>query len=98
MVYLVLVWLKSGQYLAGLIYLGDVERVMGIEPTWLAWKARTLPLSYTRIVRLGCNIIVGRCCPYQGTYLSRTSLTLFDKVVGRNGFCMNSRFCSLMVS
>jgi hypothetical protein len=21
---------------------------MGIEPTWLAWKARTLPLSYTR--------------------------------------------------
>ena len=21
---------------------------MGIEPTWLAWKARALPLSYTR--------------------------------------------------
>ena len=21
---------------------------MGVEPTWLAWKARTLPLSYTR--------------------------------------------------
>ena len=28
--------------------MGDVERVMGIEPTWLAWKARALPLSYTR--------------------------------------------------
>ncbi len=26
-----------------------LERVMGIEPTQLAWKARTLPLSYTRI-------------------------------------------------
>ena len=26
-----------------------VERVMGVEPTWLAWKARTLPLSYTRV-------------------------------------------------
>src|ERR1044071_7174478 len=25
-----------------------VERVMGIEPTWPAWKAGTLPLSYTR--------------------------------------------------
>jgi hypothetical protein len=23
---------------------------MGIEPTWLAWKARTLPLSYARNV------------------------------------------------
>ena len=26
----------------------NVERVMGIEPTQLAWKARALPLSYTR--------------------------------------------------
>ena len=26
-----------------------MERVEGIEPSWLAWKARTLPLSYTRI-------------------------------------------------
>ncbi|MBZ4687299.1 MAG: hypothetical protein PWQ96_181 [Clostridia bacterium] len=25
-----------------------LERVMGIEPTQLAWKARALPLSYTR--------------------------------------------------
>src|ERR1044071_5038762 len=25
-----------------------VERVMGIEPTWPAWKAGALPLSYTR--------------------------------------------------
>jgi hypothetical protein len=24
---------------------------MGIEPTWLAWKARALPLSYARLSR-----------------------------------------------
>ncbi len=28
-----------------------MERVMGIEPTQPAWKAGTLPLSYTRFVR-----------------------------------------------
>ncbi len=27
----------------------DVERVMGIEPTYAAWKAAVLPLNYTRI-------------------------------------------------
>lgn len=27
---------------------GRLERVVGIEPTWPAWKAGTLPLSYTR--------------------------------------------------
>jgi hypothetical protein len=26
----------------------NVERVTGIEPAWPAWKAGTLPLSYTR--------------------------------------------------
>ncbi len=25
---------------------------MGIEPTWLAWKARALPLSYARLSSL----------------------------------------------
>ena len=25
---------------------------MGIEPTWLAWKARALPLSYARLFGL----------------------------------------------
>ena len=25
------------------------KRVMGIEPTYLAWKASVLPLNYTRI-------------------------------------------------
>ncbi len=26
----------------------DVERVMGIEPTYSAWEADVLPLNYTR--------------------------------------------------
>ena len=26
-----------------------MERVAGIEPAYLAWKARALPLSYTRL-------------------------------------------------
>ena len=26
-----------------------LERVMGIEPTWPAWKAGVLPLNYTRL-------------------------------------------------
>ena len=29
------------------------KRVMGIEPTYLAWKASVLPLNYTRISKSG---------------------------------------------
>jgi hypothetical protein len=32
-------------------FLASAERVMGIEPTWPAWKAGALPLSYTRITK-----------------------------------------------
>ena len=28
---------------------GEMERVKGIEPSYSAWKAAALPLSYTRI-------------------------------------------------
>ena len=28
-----------------------IEQVMGIEPTYLAWKASVLPLNYTRMNR-----------------------------------------------
>ena len=31
---------------------GALERVMGIEPTWPAWKAGVLPLNYTRKIIL----------------------------------------------
>ena len=39
-------WPPSNYSKTMLLY--DLERVMGIEPTQLAWKARALPLSYTR--------------------------------------------------
>ncbi len=31
----------------------DLERVKGIEPSSLAWEAKALPLSYTRIRKRG---------------------------------------------
>ena len=31
-------------------YLKTLERVKGIEPSYSAWKAAALPLSYTRVV------------------------------------------------
>ena len=30
----------------------NLERVMGIEPTFLAWEANVLPLNYTRKIML----------------------------------------------
>ena len=35
-----------------------LERVMGIEPTWSAWKAEVLPLNYTRISALKSSAYV----------------------------------------
>jgi hypothetical protein len=31
---------------------GDLERVKGIEPSYSAWEAAALPLSYTRMADL----------------------------------------------
>ena len=31
------------------MYFAHFKRVMGIEPTYLAWKASVLPLNYTRV-------------------------------------------------
>ena len=39
-------------------YTKYTKRVMGIEPTYLAWKASVLPLNYTRI----------KGCPFFKTY------------------------------
>ena len=36
--------------------LGLLERVMGIEPTFLAWEANVLPLNYTRLAFTEYNI------------------------------------------
>ncbi len=41
--------LRARQALSQLSYSPIMERVMGIEPTHLAWKASVLPLNYTRI-------------------------------------------------
>ena len=38
-----------------------IKRVMGIEPTYLAWKASVLPLNYTRIPHRGDRI---RTCDF----------------------------------
>jgi hypothetical protein len=35
----------------------NLERIEGIEPSWLAWEARTLPLSYTRAVSALAHIL-----------------------------------------
>ncbi len=53
----------SGEHYNPLIF--NVERVMGIEPTYQAWEARVLPLNYTRVEmgydRWGVRIVkVGR--------------------------------------
>jgi hypothetical protein len=37
-----------------------MERVTGIEPAQLAWKARTLPLSYTRKIIASSAIAVAK--------------------------------------
>ena len=38
----------------------EVERAAGIEPAWLAWKARALPLSNARLAALDRNPIINR--------------------------------------
>ena len=41
----------------------SMERVMGIEPTLLAWKAKVLPLNYTRKVGNGRDDTIRTCDP-----------------------------------
>ena len=36
-----------------------IERVMGIEPTYPAWKAGVLPLNYTRLSYITRNAVSG---------------------------------------
>ena len=55
-----------------------IEQVMGIEPTYLAWKASVLPLNYTRMflcffVSLKTRIIIShgfiKCNPFFQIFL-----------------------------
>ena len=41
----------SYEHIVRICTLANVKRVMGIEPTYPAWKAGVLPLNYTRISR-----------------------------------------------
>jgi hypothetical protein len=53
-----------------------MERVKGIEPSYSAWKAAALPLSYTRKINELASFI--RCDRYKLGVLQR----LFGKVLG----------------
>ena len=48
---------QSGWFLR---YELEVERAAGIEPAWLAWKARALPLSNARLAAYDRNPIINR--------------------------------------
>ena len=37
------------EVMTSLAIIWNVERVMGIEPTYAAWEAAVLPLNYTRV-------------------------------------------------
>ncbi len=50
---------------------GEMERVMGIEPTYSAWKAAALPLSYTRFLDNG-QMVEG--AGFEPAYAKRTDL------------------------
>ena len=43
------------------MYFAHFKRVMGIEPTYLAWKASVLPLNYTRIVSISRGDRIRTC-------------------------------------
>ena len=43
--------------------IANQKRVMGIEPTYLAWKASVLPLNYTRIIHTSC--LNNEVCKYK---------------------------------
>ena len=44
----------------------ELERVMGVEPTYSAWKAAALPLSYTRVALFYRQAGAGMQAPEHG--------------------------------
>ena len=52
------------------------ERVMGIGPTYPAWKAGVLPLNYTRVSKL----------PIQSIWNSNLSDDIKNYIIGVTGF------------
>ena len=56
-----------------------MERVMGIEPTYPAWKAGVLPLNYTRIS--ATLIIIPQLAPRVNIFLLKMRLFYYNLVV-----------------
>ena len=63
------------QMLSQLSYNPILERVKGIEPSQLAWKAEVLPLNYTRIS-------FGLATSYSRTYVLPSALRSLTSVFG----------------
>ena len=54
---------------------GELERVKGIEPSYSAWKAAALPLSYTRPSELGRAPLPLLAAPRQWSATARAAAT-----------------------
>ncbi len=52
-----------------------MERVMGIEPTYPAWKAGVLPLNYTRVFR-NATILSQAACFVKGFFKKNNIFSL----------------------
>jgi hypothetical protein len=71
--------------------MNNLERVMGIEPTTLAWKARVLPLNYTRVNNMKLNVnFVNRILSNGGSGRNRTADTrIFSPLLYRLSYRAN---------
>ena len=74
--------------------IASTKRVMGIEPTYLAWKASVLPLNYTRItqgvsaIRIRCANEASTCRPHASHAVCITCLKGFEPPThGLEGRC-----------
>jgi hypothetical protein len=69
----------------------SVERVAGIEPAWPAWKAGTLPLSYTRALRMYTPVRGGRASNRKPMSLLGDGLLLVLLADGQNSIHRHNR-------
>ncbi len=72
--------------LARLDLLQILERVKGIEPSYSAWKAAALPLSYTRVRPINYHAMEAA-----STAMHRSLETAFVRGVFRAGRALNRR-------
>ena len=74
------------------------ERVMGIEPTYPAWKAGVLPLNYTRIIS-DTPVILSHARENCNYFLLMTSLFFtFQLMTSLYGACFASASVILAIS